>query len=77
MESKASTITSEWPHPITLKQTARQIVHRTNENMLRAYVAPNQADWDEHLIAAEFAYNNSVQASTCTAPFYPLSWLSP
>eukprot|EP00967_Tisochrysis_lutea_P068868 scaffold90368_cov15-Tisochrysis_lutea.AAC.1 len=32
--------------------------------MLRAYIAPHQTDWDEHLVAAEFAYNDSVQAST-------------
>eukprot|EP00967_Tisochrysis_lutea_P068869 scaffold90369_cov20-Tisochrysis_lutea.AAC.1 len=38
--------------------------------MLRAYIAPYQTDWDEHLVAAEFAYNNSVQASNGFTPFY-------
>eukprot|EP00983_Pelagomonas_calceolata_P039391 1137166-Pelagomonas_calceolata.AAC.1 len=38
--------------------------------MLRAYVVPFQTDWDEHLVAAEFAYNNSVQASTGFTPFF-------
>jgi hypothetical protein len=33
-------------------------------------VAYNQKDWDDHLDAAEFAYNNSVQASTGFSPFY-------
>ena len=49
-------------HPQTDGQTER--ANRTIEDMLRAYEAPHQSDWDEHLIAAEFAYNNSVQAST-------------
>jgi len=55
-------------HPQTDGQTER--ANRTIEDMLRAYVAPHQSDWDEHLIAAEFAYNNSVQASTGYTPFY-------
>ena len=55
-------------HPQTDGQTER--ANRTIEDMLRAYVAPHQSDWDEHLIAAEFAYNNSVQASTGSTPFY-------
>jgi len=55
-------------HPQTDGQTER--ANRTVEDMLRAYVAPYQTDWDEHLVAAEFAYNNSVQASTGFTPFY-------
>jgi len=55
-------------HPQTDGQTER--ANCTIEDMLRAYVAPHQSDWDEHLIAAEFAYNNSVQASTGFTPFY-------
>jgi len=39
------------------------------EDMLRAYVS-FQNDWDEYLIPAGFAYNNSVQASTGFTPFY-------
>jgi hypothetical protein len=54
--------------------------------MLRAYIHPSQTDWDEHLLAAEFAYNNSVNASTGFTPFYltngqhprtPLALLNP
>jgi putative transposase len=41
-------------HPQTDGQTER--ANRTIEDMLRAYVAPHQPDWDEHLIAAKFAY---------------------
>ena len=33
-------------------------------------VNANQSDWDQHLVSAEFAYNNSVQASTGHTPFY-------
>jgi len=55
-------------HPQTDGQT--ECANRTIEDMLRAYVAPHQSDWDEHLITAEFAYNNSVQASTGFTPFY-------
>jgi hypothetical protein len=38
--------------------------------MLRAYVSPHHDDWEQHLTAVEFAYNNSVQASTGYTPFY-------
>ena len=37
--------------------------------MLRAYVNYQQDNWDEHLPAAEFAYNNSKQGSTNYTPF--------
>ena len=55
-------------HPQTDGQSER--ANRTVEDMLRAYVAPYQQDWDEHLVAAEFAYNNSIQARTGFTPFY-------
>ena len=55
-------------HAQTDGQTER--ANRTVEDMLRAYVAPYQDDWDEHLVAVEFAYNNSLQASTKFTPFY-------
>ena len=54
-------------HPQTDGQTER--ANRTLEDMIRNYVGPNQADWDEHLPALEFAYNNSKQASTNMTPF--------
>eukprot|EP00983_Pelagomonas_calceolata_P024969 785262-Pelagomonas_calceolata.AAC.1 len=55
-------------HPQTGGQTER--ANRTVEDMLRAFIAPYQTDWDEHIAAAEFAYNNSVQASTGFTPLY-------
>ena len=55
-------------HPETDGQTERN--NRTLEQMLRIFVNYKQNDWDQHLIAAEFAYNNSKQASTGMSPFY-------
>jgi hypothetical protein len=55
-------------HPQTDGQTER--ANRTIEDMLRAYVNSKQDDWDQHLPAIEFAYNNSKQASTGFSPFY-------
>ena len=55
-------------HPQTDGQTER--ANRTIEEMLRAYVATHQTDWDLHLTAVEFAYNDSVNASTGYTPFY-------
>jgi hypothetical protein len=49
-------------------QTER--ANRTIQEILRSMVNANQSDWDEHLTKAEFAYNNSVQASTGHTPFY-------
>ena len=46
-------------HPQTDGQT--ESTNRTLEEMLRAYVQPDQNDWDEHLACAEFAINNSWQ----------------
>ncbi|KAJ9529550.1 hypothetical protein QJQ45_013935, partial [Haematococcus lacustris] len=54
-------------HPQTDGQTER--ANRTLEDMLRNFVSPHHDDWDEHLTAAEFAYNASVQASTGFSPF--------
>ena len=53
-------------------QTDRQTeqANRTLEDMLRAYVNYKQDNWDDCLAAAEFAYNNSVQASTGFSPFF-------
>jgi hypothetical protein len=55
-------------HPQTDGQTER--ANRTIEEILRAYVNTQQNDWDLHLTAVEFAYNNSKQASTGFSPFY-------
>jgi Chromo (CHRromatin Organisation MOdifier) domain len=54
-------------HPQTDGQTER--MNRTLEEMLRAYATYQQDQWDEYLPAAEFAYNNSKQASTGFTPF--------
>src|SRR3954463_14386050 len=54
-------------HPQTDGQTER--ANRTLEDMLRAYINYKQDNWDDCLTAAEFAYNNSVQASTGYSPF--------
>ena len=55
-------------HPQTDGQTER--ANRTLEDMLRAFVNIHHNDWDLHLTAVEFAYNNSKQASTGFSPFY-------
>ena len=55
-------------HPQTDGQTER--TNRTLEEMLRAYVSPDQSDWDEHLACAEFAINNSWQEAVKNTPFF-------
>jgi chromodomain-containing protein/p58 integrase-like protein len=62
-------------HPETDGQTERN--NRTLEQMLRNYVNYRQTDWDQHLAAAEFAYNNSKQASTGMSPFFLLTGQNP
>src|SRR4051812_2400160 len=54
-------------HPQTDGQTER--ANRTLEQILRNYISYKQDDWDKFLITAEFAYNNSIQASTGFSPF--------
>jgi hypothetical protein len=55
-------------HPQTDGQSER--TNRTVEEMLRAYVSHYGDDWDQHLVSAEMAINNAVQASTGQCPFY-------
>ena len=55
-------------HPQTDGQTER--TNRTLEEMLRAYVNYQQSDWDDYLISAEIAFNNSFQLSTGYSPYY-------
>lgn len=55
-------------HPQTDGQTERD--NRTIEDILRSYVNSRQDDWDEYLMFAEIAYNESVQASTGFSPYY-------
>ena len=54
-------------HPQTDGQTER--VNRVLEDYLRHYVSPKQDDWDQHLWAAEFAYNNAWHESVRNTPF--------
>ena len=54
-------------HPQTDGQTER--ANRTLEEMLRHFVNPTRNDRDEHLDAAEFAFNNSWHESIRTTPF--------
>ena len=44
-------------------------MNRIVEDMLRHYVSPTQHDWDVHVPAAQFAYNNAYQESVRTTPF--------
>ena len=55
-------------HPQTDGQTER--MNRTMEDMLRGFVGPRQDDWCKYLSMVEFAYNNSLQASTLQTPFF-------
>jgi hypothetical protein len=62
-------------HPETDGQTER--TNRTLEQILRAYVRYKQDDWDQYLYGAEFAYNNSEQASTGISPLKMLTGQDP
>lgn len=55
-------------HPETDGQTER--ANRTLLSMLRAYSQERPEDWDLRLAACEYAYNDSLQASTGYTPFY-------
>ena len=55
-------------HPQTDGQTERQ--NQTMEQYLRAFCNYEQDNWVELLPLAEFAYNNSVHASTRMTPFW-------
>jgi transposase InsO family protein len=55
-------------HPQSDGQTER--ANRTLEEMLRSRVNFEQDDWEDHLSAAELAYNSSVQASSGFSPFF-------
>ena len=55
-------------HPQTDGQSEK--ANQTVEDMIRAYVAAHHRDWDQHLAALEFAYNDSKHASTGFTPFW-------
>jgi hypothetical protein len=40
------------------------------EEMLRSFVNYRQDDWDTYLLLIEFAYNNTIHASTRITPFF-------
>lgn len=62
-------------HPQTDGLTER--ANRTLQDVLKSLVNTDQSDWDEKLIQAEFACNNSVQASTGHTPFYLMNGQHP
>jgi hypothetical protein len=55
-------------HPQTDGQTER--MNKVLEEYLRHFVSPSQTDWDMLLSAAEFALNDTYQASIGSTPFY-------
>jgi hypothetical protein len=55
-------------HPETDGQTENS--NKTLESVLRSVVSFEQRDWDDHLTLAEFAVNNSVNATTKTSAFW-------
>ena len=55
-------------HPQANGQTER--TNQTIEQYLRHYVNYQQDDWTEFLPLAQFAYNNSVHATTGETPFF-------
>jgi hypothetical protein len=54
-------------HPQTDGQTEK--VNQILEDYLRFYVNEFQNDWDNHLLMAEFSYNNSFHESVQNTPF--------
>ena len=55
-------------HPESDGQTER--INMVLEDMLQHYVNPKRDNWDELLAPAEFAINNSYQASIKDTPFF-------
>jgi hypothetical protein len=62
-------------HPQTDGQTERQ--NQTMEQYLQAFCNYEQDNWVELLPLAEFAYNNSVHASTRMTPFWAVYHRNP
>ena len=57
-------------HPQTDGQTER--VNAILEQYLRGYINYQQDNWTEILTMAEFAYNNTISATTGITPFFAL-----
>ena len=51
-------------------QVSIERMNRVLEETLRHFIGEDQDDWDVLLPCAEFAVNNSYQASIGTTPFY-------
>jgi hypothetical protein len=64
--SKFSMSTTHHPQSDGQTESASRVV----EEMLRAFTNYKQNDWDKYLSLVEFAYNNSIQASTGITPFF-------
>lgn len=62
-------------HPQTDGQTERQ--NQTLEQYLRCYCCLEQDDWAWWISVAEFAYNDSVQATTGITPFKAYTGMDP
>lgn len=62
-------------HPQTDGQTERQ--NQTLEQYLRCYCTLEQDDWALWISIAEFAYNDSIHATTGTTPFRAYHGLDP
>jgi hypothetical protein len=62
-------------HPQTDGQTERQ--NQTMEQYLRAYSSYEQDNWVDLLPLAQFAYNNSMHASTRLTPFQVMCGMDP
>jgi hypothetical protein len=54
-------------HPQTDGRT--EIANGVLEDTLRRVVGPYQSSWDDHLVVAELAMNNSFNASIQETPF--------
>jgi hypothetical protein len=55
-------------HPQTDGQS--EAANKTIEQLLRTVINPRQTNWEESLPLLEFAYNDSLSASTGFTPFY-------
>ena len=67
--------TSTAYHPQTQGSTER--ANRTIIHSLKHYLNSLYENWDEHLIAIEFAYNTSIHPSTGITPFEALYGFNP
>ena len=62
-------------HPQTDGQAER--TNQTPEQYLRCFLSYHQDAWADILHFAEFAYNNSIHASTKVTPFYAYTGCHP